>query len=45
MLRKNFPDVKKKYWGKAGLWSRFYFAGSASFDVVKKYIEQQKRPK
>jgi len=48
MLRKNFPDVKKKYWGKAGLWSRSYFAGSvggASLDVVKKYIEQQKIPK
>jgi len=48
MLRKNFPDVKKKYWGKASLWSRSYFAGSvggASLDVVKKYIEQQKIPK
>jgi len=28
LLRRDIPDIKEKYWGKAGLWHRSYFAGS-----------------
>lgn len=47
MLRRDHPDVRKRYWGKAALWHRSYFAGSvggAPLEIVKQYIEQQKTP-
>lgn len=47
MLRRDMPDIKKRYWGKAALWHRSYFAGSvggAPLEIVKQYIEQQKTP-
>lgn len=42
----NFPEVRKKLWGKA-LWSPSYFAGScggANLETIKQYIENQERP-
>ena len=48
LLRRDMPDIKEKYRGKAGLWHRSYFAGSvggATLEVVKQYIEQQNTPK
>jgi putative transposase len=47
LLRRDMPDIKESYWGKAGLWHRSYFAGSvggAPLEIVKQYIEQQKTP-
>ena len=47
MLRKEFPEFKKAYWGDAALWSRSYFAGSvggAPIEILKQYIEQQNTP-
>jgi putative transposase len=47
LLRRDMPDIKERYWGKAGLWHRSYFAGSvggAPLEIVKQYIEQQKTP-
>lgn len=47
MLRRDMPDIKKRYWGKAALWHRSYFAGSvggAPLEIVKQYIEQQNTP-
>jgi putative transposase len=47
MLRRDHQDVRKRYWGKAALWHRSYFAGSvggAPLEIVKQYIEQQKTP-
>ena len=47
MLRKEFPEFKKAYWGDAALWSRSYFAasvGGAPLEIVKQYIEQQNTP-
>jgi len=38
LLRRDIPDIKEKYWGKAGLWSRSYFTGSvggALLEIVK----------
>jgi REP element-mobilizing transposase RayT len=37
------PDIKEKYYGKAGLWDRSYFAGSISgapLEIVKRYISE-----
>lgn len=47
MLRKEFPEFKKAYWGDAALWSRSYFAasvGGAPIEILKQYIEQQNTP-
>lgn len=47
MLRKEFPEFKKTYWGDAALWSRSYFAasvGGAPIEILKQYIEQQNTP-
>jgi len=47
LLRKRFPELKKRYYGKAGLWSRSYFAGSvggAPLEIVKQYIQNQATP-
>ncbi len=47
LLRRDMPDIKERYWEKAGLWHRSYFAGSlggAPLEIVTQYIEQQKTP-
>jgi len=47
LLRRDMPDIKEKYWGKARLWSRSYFAGSvggAPLEIVKQYIQNQATP-
>jgi len=47
LLRRDMPDIKERYWGKAALWHRSYFAGSvggAPLEIVKQYIEQQNTP-
>ena len=44
--KKNYPSIKQKLWGGA-LWSPSYFAGScggAPIEIVRQYIEQQKKP-
>ena len=44
LIRRDMPDIKKRYWGKAALWHRSYFAGSvggAPLEIVKQYIQQQ----
>ena len=48
LLRRDMPDVKKKYWGDgSAMWHRSYFAGSvggAPLEIVKQYIQQQDTP-
>ena len=47
LLRRDMPDVKQRYRGKAGLWHRSYFAGSvggAPLEIVKQYIQNQATP-
>jgi len=44
LLKKEFPEVKKKLW-KDAFWSQSYClltVGGAPLDVLKKYIENQK---
>ena len=46
MLRKTEPSVKRHFW-KGVLWSPSYFAascGGAPLDLIRQYIEDQKRP-
>jgi putative transposase len=46
LLRKERPDIEKRYW-KDVLWSPSYFAascGGAPISIVRQYIEQQKTP-
>ena len=46
MLRKERPDLKKRYW-KNVLWSPSYFAascGGAPLSIIKQYVEQQQTP-
>lgn len=46
MLRKERPDLKKRYW-KNMLWSPSYFAsscGGAPISIIRQYIEQQETP-
>ena len=46
MLRKERPDLKKRYW-KNMLWSPSYFAsscGGAPISIIRQYIEQQQTP-
>ena len=42
---KAFPSLKKnKFWG-SGLWSKWYYigtAGAVSSEIIKKYIQDQK---
>ena len=43
LLRRDMPDIKERYYGKAGLWHRSYFAGSvggAPLEIVKRYISE-----
>ncbi|MBD3315184.1 MAG: IS200/IS605 family transposase [Chitinivibrionales bacterium] len=45
-IRRVFPSMKKRYW-KDVLWSRSYFAascGGAPLDIIRSYIEDQRRP-
>jgi putative transposase len=46
MLRKERPDIEKRYW-KNVLWTPSYFAascGGAPISIVRQYIEQQQTP-
>ena len=46
LLRKQFPELKKRYW-KGVLWSPSYFAascGGAPLSIIAQYIEKQKTP-
>ena len=46
LMRREFPDLERRYW-RGHLWSASYFAGSvggAPLEVLKRYIEQQRRP-
>ena len=46
LLRKDFPDLRKRYW-KGALWSPSYFAascGGAPLSIIKRYIENQRTP-
>jgi putative transposase len=46
MLRKECPDIKRRYW-RGALWSPSYFAascGGAPINIVRQYIEQQLTP-
>jgi len=46
MLRKERPDIVKRYW-KNVLWTPSYFAascGGAPISIVRQYIEQQQTP-
>ena len=46
MLRKERPDIIKRYW-KNVLWTPSYFAascGGAPISIVRQYIEQQQTP-
>jgi putative transposase len=46
-LRQEFPELARHYWRAKRLWSGSYFAGSvggAPLDVLRAYIEQQRRP-
>jgi putative transposase len=46
-LRQEFPDLARHYWPARRLWSGSYFAGSvggAPLNVLRAYIEQQRRP-
>jgi len=43
LLRKERPDIEKRYW-KGALWSPSYFAascGGSPLSIVREYIEQQ----
>ena len=45
-LRSLHPELQERYW-KGVLWSPSYFAascGGAPLEILKQYIEQQKRP-
>lgn len=48
LMKRDFGDhLKKYYWGTTALWSRSYClisVGGAPIEVLKKYIEAQKRP-
>ena len=46
-LRQEFPDLARHYWRARRLWSGSYIAGSvggAPLNVLRAYIEQQRRP-
>jgi putative transposase len=43
LLREEFQDLKKRYWGQR-LWSRGYFCaavGSVTEEMIKQYIDNQ----
>jgi putative transposase len=41
-LRKEFPDLRKRYWGMH-LWARGYFVSTVGIDrdVIKAYVKKQ----
>ena len=46
-LRSEFPALRVAYRGKAVLWSPSYCiisAGGAPIEILKRYVENQKRP-
>lgn len=46
-LRQEFPELERHYWRAKRLWAGSYFAGSvggAPLEVLRSYIESQKRP-
>ncbi|MFI0468014.1 IS200/IS605 family transposase [Saccharopolyspora sp. 5N102] len=47
LMRKEIPELERRYWRAIRLWSGSYFAGSvggAPINVLRQYIEQQSRP-
>jgi putative transposase len=45
LLRRDFPDLKRKVWKGQHLWSPSYFAascGGAPLSVIKQYVERQR---
>jgi putative transposase len=47
-LRQAFPELARHYWPARRLWSGSYSAvsfGGAPLDVLRAYIEQQRRPR
>lgn len=47
LLRKEYPDLACRYWGKTRLWSPSYYAGSCGGDTIeqlKRYVQNQNRP-
>ena len=47
LLRAEFPSLRSAYRGKAVLWSPSYCilsAGGAPLEILKRYVENQKRP-
>lgn len=42
MLRKEFPELGKKYWG-VHIWSRGYFVSTVGIDseIIRKYVKEQ----
>lgn len=48
LLRRDRPDIAKRYYYKGVLWSPSYFAGScggAPISIIRQYIEQQQTPR
>ena len=46
LLRKQFPELRSKLWGKS-FWSSSYFlatTGQVTLDVIRKYVENQGKP-
>jgi len=41
-LRKEFPDLRKKYWG-LHIWARGYFVSTVGIDseIIRKYVRNQ----
>lgn len=47
-LRSEFPALRAAYRGKPVLWSPSYFlvsAGGAPIDIIRRYIENQEKPR
>ncbi len=47
LIRRDFPNLKKRVWKGQHLWSPSYFAascGGAPLSVVKQYVESQRTP-
>ncbi|PWG66790.1 IS200/IS605 family transposase [Bifidobacterium callitrichidarum] len=47
LLRKEYPDLRKRYWNNTKLWSPSYYAGSyggTTTEQIKQYAQNQNRP-
>lgn len=47
ILRRDRPDIAKRYYYQQALWSPSYFSsscGGAPIEIIRQYIEQQQRP-